>query len=293
MEVEIGACVSRLASILKPEYAEALQAIDVNRIAFKSFRRAARALTEQCGGAGFAPGRRSRNASWNHAERARNTAVATARARYAPSDVRLIQNAITPGNGDEAGFALTIATSATISQWPLASAHGKTDYHPCGTVDGDFHELTEPAALTGAAKRHDPYLFALTDGGNRLRARGLERHVLSRDFDGTLSRDLLGSPDCRRNRDRGSRPRRRIHTRRHDTERDRDGQNSLMNAGETTFGTHDLITTTGEGRRPLRLPITNHIGDLWLSRFHPDNEGRHAATVAERTHVRLGSPVVR
>ena len=37
MEAEICACVSRLAATLKPEYAEALQAIDVNGTAVKAF----------------------------------------------------------------------------------------------------------------------------------------------------------------------------------------------------------------------------------------------------------------
>lgn len=37
METEICACVSRLAGTLKPEYAEALQAIDVNGIPVKAF----------------------------------------------------------------------------------------------------------------------------------------------------------------------------------------------------------------------------------------------------------------
>ena len=37
MEAEICACVSRLASTLKPEYAEALQAIDVNGTPVKAF----------------------------------------------------------------------------------------------------------------------------------------------------------------------------------------------------------------------------------------------------------------
>ena len=37
MEGEICACVARLASTLKPEYAEALQAIDVNGTAVKTF----------------------------------------------------------------------------------------------------------------------------------------------------------------------------------------------------------------------------------------------------------------
>jgi hypothetical protein len=32
------------------------------------------------------------------------------------NDLRLIQNATTPGNGDEPGFAFTIASSGTISQ---------------------------------------------------------------------------------------------------------------------------------------------------------------------------------
>jgi len=32
------------------------------------------------------------------------------------NDVRLVQNAITPGNGDEPGFAFTICSSGTISQ---------------------------------------------------------------------------------------------------------------------------------------------------------------------------------
>ena len=32
------------------------------------------------------------------------------------NDVRLVQNAITPGNGDEAGFAFTIAPNGTVSQ---------------------------------------------------------------------------------------------------------------------------------------------------------------------------------
>jgi len=32
------------------------------------------------------------------------------------SDVRLIQNATTPGNGDEPGFAFTISSNGTISQ---------------------------------------------------------------------------------------------------------------------------------------------------------------------------------
>ena len=37
MEAEICACVSRLASTLKPEYAEALQQIDVQGVAVKTF----------------------------------------------------------------------------------------------------------------------------------------------------------------------------------------------------------------------------------------------------------------
>jgi len=37
MEAEICACVNRLASTLKPEYADALQAIDVNGTAVKAF----------------------------------------------------------------------------------------------------------------------------------------------------------------------------------------------------------------------------------------------------------------
>jgi DNA-directed RNA polymerase specialized sigma24 family protein len=37
MESEICACVSRLAATLKPEYAEALQAIDVGRTPVKAF----------------------------------------------------------------------------------------------------------------------------------------------------------------------------------------------------------------------------------------------------------------
>ena len=32
------------------------------------------------------------------------------------NDIRLIQNATTPGNGDEPGFAFTIAANGTISQ---------------------------------------------------------------------------------------------------------------------------------------------------------------------------------
>jgi hypothetical protein len=32
------------------------------------------------------------------------------------NDVRLIQNATTPGNGDEPGFALTVASNGTVSQ---------------------------------------------------------------------------------------------------------------------------------------------------------------------------------
>ena len=32
------------------------------------------------------------------------------------NDVRLIQNATTPGNGDEPGFAFSITTNGTISQ---------------------------------------------------------------------------------------------------------------------------------------------------------------------------------
>ena len=32
------------------------------------------------------------------------------------NDVRLIQNTTTPGNGDEPGFALTIAPNGTVSQ---------------------------------------------------------------------------------------------------------------------------------------------------------------------------------
>ena len=32
------------------------------------------------------------------------------------NDVRLVQNATTPGNGDEPGYALTIAANGTISQ---------------------------------------------------------------------------------------------------------------------------------------------------------------------------------
>ena len=32
------------------------------------------------------------------------------------NDVRLIQNTTTPGNGDEPGYALTIAANGTISQ---------------------------------------------------------------------------------------------------------------------------------------------------------------------------------
>ena len=32
------------------------------------------------------------------------------------NDVRLVQNTTTPGNGDEPGYALTMATNGTISQ---------------------------------------------------------------------------------------------------------------------------------------------------------------------------------
>ena len=32
------------------------------------------------------------------------------------NDVRLLQNATTPGNGDEPGFAFTVAPSGTVSQ---------------------------------------------------------------------------------------------------------------------------------------------------------------------------------
>jgi hypothetical protein len=32
------------------------------------------------------------------------------------NDIRLVQNATTPGNGDEPGFAFTIAANGTVSQ---------------------------------------------------------------------------------------------------------------------------------------------------------------------------------
>jgi hypothetical protein len=32
------------------------------------------------------------------------------------NDVRLVQNATTPGNGDEPGYALTVASNGTVSQ---------------------------------------------------------------------------------------------------------------------------------------------------------------------------------
>jgi hypothetical protein len=32
------------------------------------------------------------------------------------NDVRLVQNTTTPGNGDEPGYALTVAANGTISQ---------------------------------------------------------------------------------------------------------------------------------------------------------------------------------
>ena len=50
-EAEICACVSRLAATLKPEYAEALQAIEVTGTPVKAYRRAKGPIVEQRGSA--------------------------------------------------------------------------------------------------------------------------------------------------------------------------------------------------------------------------------------------------
>lgn len=81
MEAEICACVSRLAATLKPEYAEALEAIGVGSTPVKAYAEAKGLSANNAAVRVFVHAKRSRSASLSRAEPVPNRDAWTVRAR--------------------------------------------------------------------------------------------------------------------------------------------------------------------------------------------------------------------